>query len=616
MKKYGFSLRELLYINLRGIALIFKLGKKVPVVLLVSLTCAIQTYWTIWFTAAILDDVTTGAAQEVMIRDLGLFIGGGLVFSLLKAVIDHYYFFLGSGIWDAANIHLNEKILNMDYEYLESENVHNKRRDLEEMAHVDGGGGINMLYWNLMSLIWETVDIVIAVVYMVQMIVKSGNAFQGSRLYSVGFILFTIALTLLGMRKVNYLQKGLFKINNKMIPCFRELSYYVSDYLEKESSGKSIRLFHQQPLIWGHMEELFGKMCRFQAKGFRKWVQIDSITSGIKNLILCIIYFYLGILALKGVLSAGDIFLYAGSLAVFTNSFSIWVSILTQLAGNTKYLKAYFDFLDIPNKKYEGVLPVEKRDDDRYELEFCNVSFRYPGSEEYVLRNFSIHFQIGERLAVVGRNGSGKTTFIKLLCRLYDPTEGEILLNGIDIRKYDYQEYLSLFSVVFQDFKLTAFPLGQNVSASMDYDKDKVKEALIRVGLGELLRKFEMGQGLETPLYTDFDVDGVDISGGEAQKIAIARALYHDVPFEILDEPTAALDPLAEYDVYSKFDDLVGTKTAVYISHRLSSCQFCNDIIVIDKGSVVQHGSHEELAEDRQGLYYKLWNAQAQYYQV
>ncbi len=317
-------------------------------------------------------------------------------------------------------------------------------------------------------------------------------------------------------------------------------------------------------------------------------MQIDSITSGIKNLILCIIYFYLGILALKGVLSAGDIFLYAGSLAVFTNSFSIWVSILTQLAGNTKYLKAYFDFLDIPNKKYEGVLPVEKRDDDRYELEFCNVSFRYPGTEEYVLRNFSIHFQIGERLAVVGRNGSGKTTFIKLLCRLYDPTEGEILLNGIDIRKYDYQEYLSLFSVVFQDFKLTAFPLGQNVSASMDYDKDN----------------------------TDFDVDGVDISGGEAQKIAIARALYHDAPFEILDEPTAALDPLAEYDVYSKFDDLVGTKTAVYISHRLSSCQFCNDIIVIDKGSVVQHGSHEELAEDRQGLYYKLWNAQAQYYQV
>ena len=444
-----------------------------------------------------------------MIRDLGLFIGGELVFSLLKAVIDHYYFFLGSGIWDAANIHLNEKILNMDYEYLESENVHNKRRDLEEMAHVDGGGGINMLYWNLMALIWETVDIVIAVVYMVQMIVKSGNAFQGSRLYSVGFILFTIALTLLGMRKVNYLQKGLFKINNKMIPCFRELSYYVSDYLEKESSGKSIRLFHQQPLIWGHMEELFGKMCRFQAKGFRKWVQIDSITSGIKNLILCIIYFYLGILALKGVLSAGDIFLYARSLAVFTNSFSIWVSILTQLAGNTKYLKAYFDFLDIPNKKYEGVLPVEKRDDDRYELEFCNVSFRYPDTEEYVLRNFSIHFQIGERLAVVGRNGSGKTTFIKLLCRLYDPTEGEILLNGIDIRKYDYQEYLSLFSVVFQDFKLTAFPLGQNVSASMDYDKDKVKEALIRVGLGELLRKFEMGQGLETRYYSQPIVAGL-----------------------------------------------------------------------------------------------------------
>ena len=615
MNKSGFSLKELLHINIRGIALIFKLGKKVPVLLIVSVTCAIQTYWTIWFTAILLDDVTTGAAQEVIVRDLALFIGGGCLFGVMKAAVDHYYFFLGSGIWDAANIHLNEKILNMDYEYLESENVHNKRRDLDEMSHTDGGGGINMLYWNLMMLVWETIDIVIAVVYMVQIIVKSGNAFQGSRFYSSGFILFTIILTLLGMRQVNRLQKELFEINNDMIPCFREAGYYVSDYLERESSGKSIRLFHQQPLIWEHMKELFQKMGRLQAKGFKKWVGIDSITVGVKNAVLCIIYFYLGILALKGVLTVGDVFLYAGSLAIFTNSFSLWVSMLTRLAGNTKYLKEYFDFLDIPNKKYEGVLPVEKRDDDRYELEFRNVSFRYPGSKEYVLKDFSIHFQIGERLAVVGKNGSGKTTFIKLLCRLYDPTEGEILLNGIDIRKYDYQEYLSLFSVVFQDFKLTALPLGQNVAASMGYDADKVKESLQRVGLGELLQKFEMGMGLQTPLYTDFDGGGIDISGGEAQKVAIARALYHDTPFEILDEPTAALDPLAEYDVYSKFDDLVGTKTAVYISHRLSSCQFCNDIIVIDNGRFVQHGNHEDLAADREGLYYQLWNAQAQYYQ-
>lgn len=229
-----------------------------------------------------------------------------------------------------------------------------------------------------------------------------------------------------------------------------------------------------------------------------------------------------------------------------------------------------------------------------------------------VLKHFSITFRIGERLALVGKNSSGKTTFIKLLCRLYDPTEGEILLNGIDIRKYDYQEYLSLFSVVFQDFKIPAFPLGENVAASVDYDEDKVEDSLERVGLSYLWDR--MPKKLETPLYKDFDDEGVDISGGEAQRIAIARALYHDTPFVILDEPTAALDPLAEYEIYSKFDELVGTKTAVYISHRLSSCQFCDDILVIDEGQAVQRGNHEELLSDEKGLYYRLWNTQAQHY--
>ncbi len=200
------------------------------------------------------------------------------------------------------------------------------------------------------------------------------------------------------------------------------------------------------------------------------------------------------------------------------------------------------------------------------------------------------------------------------MCRLYDPTEGEIFLNGIDIKKYDYKEYLSLFSVVFQDFKIPAFPLGQNVAASVEYNREKAEDALRRAGLSKLLEK--LPYGLDTPVYTDFDKNGVDISGGEAQKVAIARALYHDTPFVILDEPTAALDPLAEYEIYSKFDELVGTKTAVYISHRLSSCQFCNDILVIDEGRAVQRGEHNSLIKEKDGLYYKLWNTQAKYYKT
>lgn len=247
-----------------------------------------------------------------------------------------------------------------------------------------------------------------------------------------------------------------------------------------------------------------------------------------------------------------------------------------------------------------------------YEIEFHDVSFRYPGARQDSLKHVSLKFRIGERLAVVGMNGSGKTTFIKLLCRLYDPTEGEILLNGIDIRLYDYEEYLSLFSVVFQDFRLFSFPLGQNVAADTDFDPEKAKRCLDRAGFRERLS--HMPYGLATCLYKDFDADGVEISGGEAQKIALARALYKDAPFIILDEPTAALDPVAEAEIYTSFNDIAGGKTAIYISHRLSSCKFCDEIVVFHEGAIIQRGSHNELVADTNGKYYELWHAQAQYY--
>ena len=224
-----------------------------------------------------------------------------------------------------------------------------------------------------------------------------------------------------------------------------------------------------------------------------------------------------------------------------------------------------------------------------------------------------MEFQVGEKMAVVGMNGSGKSTFIKLLCRLYDPTEGVITMNGIDIRRYDYQEYLSLFSVVFQDFKLFSFTLGENVAVSEEYSEAEVRDALEKAGLEEFLQRQE--NGLSTILYRDFDNDGVEVSGGEAQKIALARAVCKGAPFVLLDEPTAALDPKAEYEIYKRFNDLVADRTTVYISHRMSSCRFCGDIAVFHEGRMVQRGSHELLMAQTTGKYYELWTAQAQYYQ-
>ena len=215
-------------------------------------------------------------------------------------------------------------------------------------------------------------------------------------------------------------------------------------------------------------------------------------------------------------------------------------------------------------------------------------------------------------MAVVGQNGSGKTTFIKLLCRLYDPTEGVILLNGIDIRKYDYREYMSVFSVVFQDFQLLSLALAKNVAAGEAFDRERVLECLQKAGLAEMTEK--LPKGIDTNIGKDFEEDGIWVSGGEGQKIAIARSLYRDAAFIILDEPTAALDPVAEYEIYSKFNEIVGDRTAVYISHRLSSCRFCDEILVFHEGKMIQQGSHEELLAKPEGKYAQLWDAQAKYY--
>jgi len=233
--------------------------------------------------------------------------------------------------------------------------------------------------------------------------------------------------------------------------------------------------------------------------------------------------------------------------------------------------------------------------------------------DTYALKDISLKFKIGQRLAVVGMNGSGKTTFIKLLCRLYDPTEGEILLNVLISENMIIVNICLSFRLYFKT--LSCFPLAlvKNVAANKEFDDVKASNCLNGAGFGERLLKLSLG--LETFLYKDFDKKGVEVSGGEAQKIALARALYKDASFIVLDEPTAALDPIAEYEIYSRMNEIVGNKTAVFISHRLSSCRFCNDIAVFHEGRLIQRGNHDKLVSDNNGKYYELWNAQAQYYE-
>ena len=499
------------------------------------------------------------------------------------------------------------KTLSLDYNKLENPAIRTLRRTIQENSWIDANGILRMR-WMIEYMIETAIVIVLSLVFFTEMVVKMFSApFRLGGIACLGGMVLSVAAIILYNR---YSQKKMDSHDRVLNEALLDSNRFARGI---PGNSKDIRVYRQYIYVEKLGIKIWLKMLR---EAFFKKANKDFHYTWIRFLfeflLRTLAYLLVCMYCVANVFPVGSVIKYVGYLNQLLDSVVNLFYYITNLSSNTQFVEAYLSFFDIPNEMYQGSLTTEKRSDRNYEVEFRNVSFKYPGSDEYALRNLSIKFKIGSRLAVVGRNGSGKTTFIKLLCRLYDPTEGEILLNGADIRKYSYSDYLSIFSVVFQDFRLFSFPLAQNVAVAEEYDSGKVIGCLEEAGFGQRLAT--LSQGIETPLYKDFDEKGVEISGGEAQKIALARALYKDAPFVILDEPTAALDPIAEAEIYAKFNDMVGDRTAIYISHRLSSCRFCDVIAVFDKGQIVQKGSHEELVGDAAGKYYELWNAQAQYY--
>lgn len=320
-------------------------------------------------------------------------------------------------------------------------------------------------------------------------------------------------------------------------------------------------------------------------------------------------YFYIGFLAVTKAITVGDFSMCVSAAGTLYWSLYGIVDGVQSVAQKCAYAHRYIEFLQFPAAMKKGTKTVKQGE---HTIEFHHVSFKYPRTEKLVLNDINLTIKSGEHLSIVGLNGAGKTTFIKLLCRLYDVTSGEILVDGMNIKEYSNEEYRKLFAVVFQDFELFAFSLRENIAFGERADESEIERVLKLAGLWEDVQK--LPNGLDTMIYKSFDENGTDLSGGQRQKTAIARALYRNAPVVILDEPTAALDPVAEYEVYRQFNSLVGGKTAVYISHRLSSCKFCDRIVVFADDTIKESGTHDELAAIDGGIYAKMFAEQAKYY--
>lgn len=417
---------------------------------------------------------------------------------------------------------------------------------------------------------------------------------------------------------VNSLITG--KLNKVEIEAYQKLSKvnrlfgYFGWEIVDFRFGKDIRLYDAKDMMvkkWHSNTEVSNNAWKWQGDTSYKYSKYSALARVLLSMGL---YVYAGLLVVASKITIGTFTQLIEASGALNDTLGGLVWNMQELIKRTNYAYEYVKFMEYPEaieKKHDKV------NEGLHTIEFKNVSFAYPNTDRLILDNVSIKVEPGEKLSIVGLNGAGKTTFIKLLCRLYDPTSGTILMDGKDIKEYDYDEYMKQFAPVFQDFRLFGFSIAENIllkekEERADEDDRKLKELIKMVGLEEMIEKQK--NGVETSIYTIFDEEGVEPSGGEQQKMAIARALYKDSPVIILDEPTAALDPVAEYEVYRQFHTLVGGKTAFYISHRLSSTRFCDHIAVFADGHIAEYGNHDSLVNIKDGIYARMFEAQARYY--
>lgn len=543
----------------------------------------------------LLEELVDGRRIEVLlILAAGIAVGNLLLLSLIHIVrtnLAKYDDWFDRYFYDRLSL----KAMSMDFPLTEEPKALNQRRKAEEgMAWYSGGmKGLSECVQMLFSYLLTMAGVVSIVAVMSPA------------------LLIVALFAVIGGTVAVWQTNKCYKIEFEKFPKVNRAFHYVTANVLESKFSKSIRLYNGVPM----MHEQFidtTKQCSdifyYTANSIGRWNCIGSVVNFFKN--LCI-YGYLSYKLLTGTISIGDFSMLAGAANTLKDSLQGVLNQCQELNRKLNFMKEFVKFIEMEDSHRTGTLPVEHT--VLPVIEFKNVSFRYPSMQEYVLKDINITITQGQHLSVVGLNGAGKTTFIKLLCRLYDVNEGEILLNGVNIKDYDYDAYMKELSVVFQDFKMFALSMRENIRLG-DWDKENqdMEKICALSGLSE--KAASLPKGLDTQIYKYFDSEGIEPSGGEMQKLAIARALYKDAPVVILDEPTAALDPVAEYDIYRQFDKLVGGKTAIYISHRLSSCKFCDKIAVFADNTIKEYGTHDELVNLPDGIYAEMFRTQAQYY--
>lgn len=559
-----------------------------------SVFYAISPFIWIYIPKFLIDELLGGKRLDVIIRILAI----GLIAAAIIGFLTEYLqgnFRMKMNVIRYNFIHmLSEKSMKMDFPYTEDPSTLN---DINiAMRTVQSPmNGVGIVILKIFSILGSVIGLFgfVAIIFNLSPVILL-------------ILLITTVLSYFIMIKAkNYERSRKDDLANE-----ERKSYYSSSTLSDFQFGKDIRVYGLKDILLSKKDESNRRLLKI-TKDIQSCIFKASILDGVLFFIReLIIYFYLIYKVLYDSLNIGDFVMYS----VAMNSFATWMDTTMKDMSTIRIQSLYInDFREFLNKKEpeESLNPVEIPDLEKYEIEFDNISFKYPNSDRYIFKDFSLKINPGERLAIVGINGAGKTTLVKLLTRLYVPNSGLIKINGININDFKLEEYIDLISIVFQDIRIFPFNIKENISFSHASDDNKLKNVLEQSGLKEKIEGLE--NGLETNMLKILDEEGIELSGGENQKLAIARALYKNGKILIMDEPTASLDSLAEYKLYQSFDELISGKTAIYISHRLSSTRFCNKIVFIENGELKEYGTHDELM-DLGKLYRNMFDIQARYY--